>query len=62
MHKNVFLNDENPFITKISEDQKLLCEGKLTEQECLKALKKHEKYEILRKRWIHNRILQIFLA
>ncbi len=39
VHKNVFLNDENPFITKISEDQKLLCEGELTEQECLKALK-----------------------
>ena len=50
MHKTVFLNDENPFITKISEDQKLSCEGELTEQECLKALKKHEKYEIPRKR------------
>ena len=36
MHKTVFLNDENPFI--ISEDQKLLCEGELTEKECLKAL------------------------
>jgi hypothetical protein len=33
VHKNAFLNDENPFITKISEDQKLLCEGELTEQE-----------------------------
>ena len=38
-----FLNNENPFITKISEDQKLLCEGELTEQECLKALKKNMK-------------------
>ena len=36
--KLFFLNDENPFITKISEDQKLLCEGELTEKECLKAL------------------------
>jgi hypothetical protein len=36
--KLVFLNDENPFITKLSEDQKLLCEGELTEKECLKAL------------------------
>jgi len=34
-----FLNDENPCITKIYEDQKQLCEGELTEQECLKALK-----------------------
>ena len=34
-----FFNDENPFKTKISEDQKQLCEGELTEQECLKALK-----------------------
>ena len=40
VHKNVFLNDENPFITKISEDQKQLCEGELTEQEYLKTLKK----------------------
>jgi hypothetical protein len=39
VHKNVFLNDENPFITKISEGQKLLCAGELTEQECLQALK-----------------------
>ena len=35
--KMFFLNNENPFITKISEDQKQLCEGELTEQECLKA-------------------------
>jgi hypothetical protein len=35
-----FLNDENPFITKISEDQKLFCAGELTKQECLQALKK----------------------
>ena len=27
VHKNAFLNDENPFITKISENQKQLCEG-----------------------------------
>ena len=27
VHKHVFLNDENPFITKISENQKQLCEG-----------------------------------
>jgi hypothetical protein len=26
VHKNVFLNDENPFITNISENQKQLCE------------------------------------
>jgi hypothetical protein len=32
-----FLNNENPFITKISEDQKQVCEGELKEQECLKA-------------------------
>jgi hypothetical protein len=62
VHKNAFLNDENPFITKISEDQKQLCERELTEQEYIKTLKKHEKYEIPRKRWIHNRILQILLA
>ena len=62
MHKNAFSNDENPFITKISEDQKQLCERELTEQEYIKTLKKHEKYEIPRKRWIHNRILQILLA
>ena len=44
--KLFFLNDENPFITKISEDQKLLCEGELTEKECLKALEniKNMKY------------------
>ena len=35
-----FLNDENPFITKISEDQKLFCARELTKQECLQALKK----------------------
>ena len=34
-----FLNDENPFITKISEDQKLFWAGELTKQECLQALK-----------------------
>jgi hypothetical protein len=34
-----FLNDENPFITKISEDQKLFCAGELTKLECLQALK-----------------------
>jgi hypothetical protein len=38
--KMFFLNDENPFITKISEDQKLFCAGELTKQECLQALKK----------------------
>ena len=36
--KIFFLNDENPFIIKISEDQKLFCVGELTEKECLKAL------------------------
>ena len=35
----MFFLNENPFITKISEDQRLSCEGELTEQECLKALK-----------------------
>jgi hypothetical protein len=43
-----FLNDENPSITKISEDKQLLCERELTEQECLKALKNMNKYEIPR--------------
>ena len=43
-----FLNDENPSITKISEDKQLVCEGELTEQECLKALKNMNKYEIPR--------------
>ena len=27
VHKNAFLNDETPFITNISENQKQLCEG-----------------------------------
>ena len=38
-HKYYLLNDENTFITEISEDQKQTCKGEMTTGECLKASK-----------------------
>ena len=41
-HKFYLLNDENTFVTEISEDQKQTCKGEMTTRECLKASRKHE--------------------
>jgi hypothetical protein len=46
-HKYYLLNDENTFVTEISEDQKQTCKGEMTRGECLKASRKHEIYDIL---------------
>ena len=47
-HKYYLLNDENTFVTEISEDQNQVCKGEMTTVECLKASRKHEIYDILR--------------
>jgi hypothetical protein len=46
-HKYYLLNDENTFVTEISQDQKQTCKGEMTRGECLKASGKHEIYDIL---------------
>ena len=38
-HETLFFNSENPFINKLTEEQKLQAEGILTKGECLIALK-----------------------
>ena len=38
-HENLFFDDNNPFISKLSDEQRLLAEGDLKRSECLTALK-----------------------
>ena len=38
-HKSLFLNEANPFITKLSNEAVSKCEGYLTFQECLSSIK-----------------------
>ena len=51
------LSDLSENIISLENDDKLLCEGKVTQAECLKALKRVQKREITRNRWITSRIL-----
>ena len=39
LHNELFLNNDNPFISKPSQAEVNSCEGKITLQECLGALK-----------------------
>ena len=39
LHNELFLNNDNPFISKLSQAEVYYCEGKITLQECLGALK-----------------------
>ena len=39
IHENLFFDSDNPFIQKADEFQKIACEGELSYQECLIALK-----------------------
>ena len=39
LHNELFLNNDNPFISKPSQAELCSCEGKITLQECLGALK-----------------------
>jgi hypothetical protein len=39
LHNELFLNNDNPFISKPSQAEVYSCEGKITLQECLGALK-----------------------
>ncbi len=41
-HESTFLDDDNPYLTKISQDEKDLCERPLTRAECLVYLKSME--------------------
>lgn len=43
-HKQLFFDDHNPFIKKLDNVQKEMCEGALTYQECLMALKNMKNY------------------
>ena len=38
-HKNLFFDENNPFIRKLSDEQRLQAEGNLNTNECLKTLK-----------------------
>ena len=39
LHNELFLDNGNPFISKLSQAEVYSCEGKITLQECLGALK-----------------------
>jgi hypothetical protein len=52
LHNEFFLNNENPFISKPSQAEVNICEGNITLQECLGALKNMKHYKFARHRWL----------
>jgi hypothetical protein len=47
LHSKLFLNNDNPFISKPSQQEINSCECKLTQHECLGALKKEIKFPLV---------------
>ena len=54
LHNELFLNNDNSFISKPSQAEVNSCEGKITLQECLGALKNMKHYKFARHRWLYS--------
>jgi hypothetical protein len=57
LHNELYLNNDNPFISKPSQAEVNSCEGKITLQECLGALKNMKHYKFARHRWLYSWIV-----
>ena len=62
IHESTFFNNDNPFITKLSEADQMAMEGNITYDECLTALKNMNKCKSPGSGWFYCEILQVFLG
>ena len=56
-HKLTFFNDQNPYLNKLTDDDREQMEGDITEQECLSTFKKYVKREVSWHRRLYCRVL-----